>query len=59
MSTPQLKRLREHCHRLRLYQVEQELYTRLDEARIVGLVNFNLEGIDGSAREGSPNKTDD
>jgi len=24
MSTPQLERLREHCHQLRLYQIEQE-----------------------------------
>jgi len=32
MSTPQLERLREHCHRLRLYQVEQELSTRLEQA---------------------------
>ena len=23
MSTPQLERLHEHCHRLRLYQIEQ------------------------------------
>ncbi|HTD57187.1 MAG: ATP-binding protein [Deltaproteobacteria bacterium] len=32
MSTPQLERLREHCHRLRLYQVEQELSARLEQA---------------------------
>src|SRR5499427_4607844 len=32
MSTPQLERLREHCHRLRLYQVEQELTARLEQA---------------------------
>ena len=32
MSTPQLERLREHCHRLRLYQVEQELTGRLEQA---------------------------
>jgi DNA replication protein DnaC len=32
MITPQLERLREHCHRLRLYQVEQELSTRLEQA---------------------------
>lgn len=25
MSTPQLDRMREHCQRLRLYQIEQEL----------------------------------
>jgi hypothetical protein len=32
MSTPQLERLHEHCHRLRLYQVEQELTARLEQA---------------------------
>ena len=32
MSTPQLERLREHCHRLRLYQLENELTTRLEQA---------------------------
>ena len=32
MSTLQLDRLREHCHRLRLYQIEQELTTRLEQA---------------------------
>jgi DNA replication protein DnaC len=32
MSTPQLDRLREHCHQLRLYQIEQELIARLEEA---------------------------
>ena len=32
MSTPQLERLREHCHRLRLYQIENELITRLEQA---------------------------
>jgi DNA replication protein DnaC len=32
MSTPQLDRLREHCHQLRLYQIEQELTGRLEEA---------------------------
>jgi hypothetical protein len=32
MSTPQLDRLREHCQRLRLYQVEQELTARLEQA---------------------------
>ena len=32
MSTPQLERLREHCHQLRLYQIEQELNTRLEQA---------------------------
>ena len=25
MSTPLLERLQQHCHRLRLYQVEKEL----------------------------------
>jgi DNA replication protein DnaC len=32
MSTPQLDRLREHCQRLRLYQIEQELNARLERA---------------------------
>ena len=32
MSTPQLERLREHCHQLRLYQVENELTARLEQA---------------------------
>jgi DNA replication protein DnaC len=32
MSTPQLERLREHCHQLRLYQIEQELNTHLEQA---------------------------
>lgn len=32
MSTPQLERLREHCHRPRLYQIEQELSARLEQA---------------------------
>jgi DNA replication protein DnaC len=32
MSTPQLERLREHCHRLRLYQIENELTARLEQA---------------------------
>jgi DNA replication protein DnaC len=32
MSTPQLERLREHCHQLRLYQVEHELTARLEQA---------------------------
>ncbi|MBV8097264.1 MAG: ATP-binding protein [Acetobacteraceae bacterium] len=32
MSTPQLERLHEQCHRLRLYQVEQELTARLEQA---------------------------
>ena len=32
MSTPQLDRLREHCHQLRLYQVENELTARLEQA---------------------------
>jgi DNA replication protein DnaC len=32
MSTPQLDRLREHCHQLRLYQIEQELTARLEQA---------------------------
>jgi len=32
MSTPQLDRLREHCQRLRLYEIEQELTARLEQA---------------------------
>ncbi len=32
MTTPQLDRLRDHCHRLRLYQIEQELTARLEQA---------------------------
>jgi DNA replication protein DnaC len=32
MSTPQLERLHEQCQRLRLYQIEQELTTRLEQA---------------------------
>jgi DNA replication protein DnaC len=32
MSTPQLERLREHCHRLRLYQVENQLTAHLEQA---------------------------
>jgi len=32
MSTPQLDRLREQCHRLRLFQIAQELTTRLEQA---------------------------
>jgi hypothetical protein len=32
MNIPQLERLQQHCHRLRLYQVEQELTARLEQA---------------------------
>jgi DNA replication protein DnaC len=32
MSTPQIERLREHCHRLRLYQIENELTAHLEQA---------------------------
>jgi hypothetical protein len=32
MSTSQLDRLREHCQRLWLYQIEQELTARLEQA---------------------------
>jgi hypothetical protein len=32
MSTPQLERLHEHCQRLRLFQVAQELTARLEQA---------------------------
>lgn len=32
MRTPQLERLRDHCHRLRLYQIENELTAGLEQA---------------------------
>ena len=32
MSTPQLERMHEHSHRLRLYQIEHELTARLEQA---------------------------
>ena len=32
MSTPQLERLHDHCRRLRLHQLEQELTARLEQA---------------------------
>ena len=32
MSTPQIDRLRTHCHRLRVYRVEAELATLLEQA---------------------------
>ncbi len=32
MSTPQLERLHAYCHQLRLYQVETELFTLLEQA---------------------------
>jgi DNA replication protein DnaC len=32
MSTPLLERLQQHCHRLRLYQVDKELTARLEQA---------------------------
>src|SRR5690348_14009381 len=32
MSTPLPERLQQHCHRLRLYEVEQELTARLEQA---------------------------
>jgi DNA replication protein DnaC len=32
MNSPLLERLAEHCHRLRLYQVEKELTARLEQA---------------------------
>jgi DNA replication protein DnaC len=32
MSTPLLERLQQHCHRLRLYEVEKELTARLEQA---------------------------
>ena len=32
MSTPLLERLQQHCHRLRLYQIEHELTARLEQA---------------------------
>ena len=42
MSTPQLQRLHGHCHRLRLYRVEAELTTLLEQAakRDLGYTNF-------------------
>jgi DNA replication protein DnaC len=42
MSTPQLERLHQHCHRLRLFQVEQELTARLEQAakRELSYVDF-------------------
>lgn len=42
MSTPQLDRLRTACHRLRLYQVETELMTLLEQAakRELGYADF-------------------
>jgi DNA replication protein DnaC len=42
MSTPQLQRLHAHCHRLRLYRVEAELTTLLEQAakREVGYADF-------------------
>ena len=42
MSTPQLQRLHEHCHRLRLYRVEAELTTLLEQAakRDLGYADF-------------------
>jgi DNA replication protein DnaC len=46
MSTPQLDRLREHCHQLRLYQIEQELTARLEQAakKEVSYADF-LDGL--------------
>ena len=32
MNTPQLERMCEHSHRLRLYQIENELTARLEQA---------------------------
>jgi DNA replication protein DnaC len=32
MTTPQIERLREHCQRLRLYQIENELTAQLEQA---------------------------
>ncbi len=42
MSTPQLQRLHGHCHRLRLYRVEAELTTLLEQAakRDLGYADF-------------------
>src|SRR5207247_3890900 len=42
MSTPQLQRLHGYCHRLRLYRVEAELTTLLEQAakRDLGYTNF-------------------
>ena len=42
MSTPQLQRLHAQCHRLRLYRVEAELTTLLEQAakRELGYADF-------------------
>lgn len=42
MSTPQLQRLHTHCHRLRLYRIEAELTTLLEQAakRELGYADF-------------------
>jgi DNA replication protein DnaC len=42
MSTPQLQRLHAHCHRLRLYRIESELTTLLEQAakRELGYADF-------------------
>jgi DNA replication protein DnaC len=42
MSTPQLQRLHAHCHRLRLYRIEAELTTLLEQAakRELGYADF-------------------
>ena len=52
MSTPQLQRLHAHCHRLRLYRVEAELTTLLEQA--AGL--STAEAADKKyGRDGMPN----
>jgi hypothetical protein len=45
MSTPQLERLHEHCHRLRLYQVEQELTARLEQAAKSNTVHLGNQAM--------------
>jgi len=52
MSTPQLQRLHAHCHRLRLYRVEAELTTLLEQAakREVGYADFLDEVLDLEVR---------
>ena len=42
MSTPQLERLHEHCYRLRLFQVAQELTARLEQAAKRNTVHLSI-----------------
>jgi DNA replication protein DnaC len=52
MSTPQLQRLHTHCHRLRLYRVEAELTTLLEQAakREIAYADFLDEVLDLEVR---------